>query len=173
MTALLGTAPNSSSEISEVAERGIEAAGTRVNKSPAKIKNLWRRLDSVMRVSSMAYRCIVCCQVQPRITAVKLRLLCRDPLAPQAEILVESFPVDLGRGAEATVQIDDRWLSRRHCRLDVDGGFVSVRDMASRHGTYVNGQQVTESQLLPGDELCIGLTHFVAEYEPECVPADA
>ena len=41
-----------------------------------------------------------------------------------------------------------------------------VRDLGSRHGTYVNGQQVTEARLAPGDELCIGLTHFLAEYEP-------
>jgi pSer/pThr/pTyr-binding forkhead associated (FHA) protein len=104
---------------------------------------------------------------------VKLRLLCRDPLAPQPEILIESFPVVLGRGAEASVRIDDRWLSRRHCRLEIAGGTVQVRDLGSRHGTYVNGQLVRECQLLPGDELCIGLTHYVAKYEPEFAHADA
>ena len=111
--------------------------------------------------------------VIPAPKPVILRLICRDPLAPQPEILVESFPVELGRGAEAAVRIDDRWLSRRHCRLDLVGGIVQVRDMASRHGTFVNGQPVRECQLLPGDELCIGLTHFVAEYEPQFAHADA
>jgi pSer/pThr/pTyr-binding forkhead associated (FHA) protein len=104
---------------------------------------------------------------------VKLRLVCRDPLAAQPEILLDSFPVELGRGAESAVRIDDRWLSRRHCRLDLVGGVVQVRDMASRHGTFINGQAIRESQLMPGDELCIGLTHFVAEYEPELAHADA
>jgi pSer/pThr/pTyr-binding forkhead associated (FHA) protein len=106
-------------------------------------------------------------------TPVKLRLVCRDPLAAQPEILLDSFPVELGRGAESAVRIDDRWLSRRHCRLDLVGGVVQVRDMASRHGTFINGQAIRESQLMPGDELCIGLTHFVAEYEPELAHADA
>ena len=104
---------------------------------------------------------------------MKLRLLCRDTLALHSEVVVESFPVELGRGAEVAVRIDDRWLSRRHCRLDVEGGVVQVRDMASRHGTFVNGEPVGECQLLPGDELCIGLTHFVADYEPEFAHADA
>ena len=104
---------------------------------------------------------------------VKLRLVCRDSLAAQPEIVVESFPVELGRGAEATIRIDDRWLSRRHCRLDVLDGIVQVRDMASRHGTFVNGNAISECHLLPGDELCIGLTHFVADYEPTFAHVDA
>ena len=106
-------------------------------------------------------------------SVVKLRLVCRDPHAPQPEILVESFPVELGRGPESAVRIDDRWLSRRHCRLYLVGGILQVRDMASRHGTFVNGQPIRECQLLPGDELCIGLTHYVADYEPEFAHADA
>ena len=107
-----------------------------------------------------------------KTTPVRLRLVCRDPLASYPEIGIESFPVDLGRGAEVAVRIDDRWLSRRHCRLTLERGVVQVRDMASRHGTHVNGQQVRESPLLPGDELCIGLMHFVADYEPELALAD-
>jgi pSer/pThr/pTyr-binding forkhead associated (FHA) protein len=99
--------------------------------------------------------------------AVKLRLVRRDPSAVQQEIVVEHFPVELGRGNEAAVQIDDRWLSRKHCRLVLADGALYVHDLSSRHGTLVNGQPIRECQLLPGDELCIGLTHFIAEYEPE------
>jgi pSer/pThr/pTyr-binding forkhead associated (FHA) protein len=102
---------------------------------------------------------------------VKLHLVCRDPLALQPEIVVEQFPVELGRGPEAGVRIDDRWLSRKHCRLAVAEGVLMVRDLSSRHGTFVNGQAISECQLLPGDELCIGLTHFLAEYETELAHA--
>jgi pSer/pThr/pTyr-binding forkhead associated (FHA) protein len=103
---------------------------------------------------------------------VKLKLRSQDALASPREIVVEQFPVELGRGDEAAIRIDDRWLSRHHCRIDVSDGVVQVRDLGSRHGTYVNGQAVAECKLLPGDELRIGLSHFVAEYEPEraCVP---
>jgi len=104
---------------------------------------------------------------------VKLRLVCQDTLAFPREIVVDQFPIELGRGQNVGVRIDDRWLSRRHCRLDMVDGVLTVRDLGSRHGTYINGQVVRESKLLPGDELCIGLTHFVAEYETSavCVPA--
>jgi pSer/pThr/pTyr-binding forkhead associated (FHA) protein len=66
---------------------------------------------------------------------------------------------------EVAVRIDDRWLSRRHCRLDWHEGVLIVRDLGSRHGTFVNGHSVTEAKLLPGDELCIGLSHFIADYD--------
>jgi pSer/pThr/pTyr-binding forkhead associated (FHA) protein len=41
-----------------------------------------------------------------------------------------------------------------------------VRDLGSKHGTFVNDGQVTESVLKPGDKLNIGLTTLVAAYEP-------
>jgi len=97
--------------------------------------------------------------------AVKLKLLCQDPLASVHEIVVDRFPIELGRGENLALRIDDRWLSRRHCRIDLEGDVLTVCDLGSRHGTYVNGRAITESKLLPGDELCVGLSHFVAEYE--------
>ncbi len=96
---------------------------------------------------------------------MQVKLLCRDNLASPRVIVVDQFPSDLGRGADVAVRIVDRWLSRRHCRLDVADGVVVVRDLGSRHGTFVNGQSVNECKLLPGDEVGIGLSHFVAEYD--------
>ena len=100
---------------------------------------------------------------------MKLKLLCQDPLASPREITVERFPIELGRGENVALRIDDRWLSRRHCRIELAGDVLTVSDLGSRHGTYVNGRGISESKLLPGDELCIGLSHFVAEYERESV----
>lgn len=97
---------------------------------------------------------------------MQLKLVCRDPLASPRVIVVDRFPVELGRGQDVNIRIDDCWLSRHHCRIDAVDGMLQVRDLGSRHGTYVNGQNVTEAKLLPGDELQVGLTNFVAQYEP-------
>ena len=111
-------------------------------------------------------------QPTPPLFAVKLHLVCQDNLAFPREIDVDQFPVELGRGQNVNIQIDDRWLSRRHCTLDLDeAGLLVVRDLGSRHGTFVNGEQITERRLRPGDELCIGLSHFVAEFEPDSAVA--
>jgi pSer/pThr/pTyr-binding forkhead associated (FHA) protein len=100
---------------------------------------------------------------------VKLKLLCQDPLASPREIILEHFPVEMGRGLSVGVRIDDRWLSRRHCRIDQIAGALVVQDLGSRHGTFINGRSVSQCQLQAGDELCIGLTHFVADFETTTV----
>lgn len=96
---------------------------------------------------------------------MQVKLLCQDSLATPREIVLDQFPAEMGRGMDVAVRIDDRWLSRRHCRLDFADGVLVVRDLGSRHGTFVNGQRITEAKLLLGDELCIGLSHFIADYD--------
>ena len=76
--------------------------------------------------------------------------------------LVDS-PVTLGRGEEARIRVRDRWVSRRHCEVNLVEGKPLLRDLGAKHGTYVNGQLVTEVQLSPGDEIRIGLTSLRVE----------
>jgi pSer/pThr/pTyr-binding forkhead associated (FHA) protein len=94
---------------------------------------------------------------------VKLRLVSQDPLASPREILIEQFPAMIGRGIDVALRIDDRWLSRRHCELSLHGDELIVRDLGSRHGTYVNGQAIDSVRLVTGNELCLGLSHFLVE----------
>jgi pSer/pThr/pTyr-binding forkhead associated (FHA) protein len=97
---------------------------------------------------------------------VNAHLIC--PSLPDChEVLLSRFPAVLGRGAEATTRLDDRWLSRRHCELVVAEGLLKVRDLDSKHGTYVNGERVREAVLYPGDHLQIGLCDFTLRYEPD------
>jgi len=93
------------------------------------------------------------------------KLIARDPLAPFDEIPLSHFPLRLGRSAEADIPIEDRWVSREHCEIDRVDGVLVVRDLGSKHGTYVNGHAVTTAPLNPGDELSIGLSKFVVEYD--------
>lgn len=106
-------------------------------------------------------------------TPVKLRLISQDPLACPREIVLDQFPVEIGRGNDVALRIDDRWISRRHCRLTLDGDELVVQDLGSRHGTYVNGVAIEKSRLQPGNELCLGLSHFIVQWvaESDFVPA--
>ena len=76
----------------------------------------------------------------------------------------DQFPATLGRGEGATIQLTDRWVSRTHCRIFVEGQHLVVLDLGSRHGTYVNGESVEEAILAPGDELQIGVNTFRVHY---------
>ena len=93
------------------------------------------------------------------------KLISKDPLFSFHEIELVDLPVRLGRGPDADVQLGDRWVSREHCEIVSADDALVVRDLGSKHGTFVNGRSVLEAELHPGDELNIGLTRFVVEYQ--------
>jgi len=50
--------------------------------------------------------------------------------------------VVIGRSRLCSLQLDDQAVSRQHCLLDVGGEGAWVRDLGSRNGTFVNGQDI-------------------------------
>ncbi len=68
--------------------------------------------------------------------------------------------VQIGRGQENQVVIQDPRSSRRHCRIvKTAKGFV-LEDLKSRNGTLLKGQRVGRSILNVGDVFQIGKTRF-------------
>jgi S-DNA-T family DNA segregation ATPase FtsK/SpoIIIE len=49
----------------------------------------------------------------------------------------------IGRSREVDVQLDDPGVSRRHARLDVGGGAITVSDAGSTNGTRLDGTDLT------------------------------
>ena len=64
----------------------------------------------------------------------------------------------IGRGDHANLRLPDVGISRRHARLDFDGGQVVLTDLGSTNGTMVNGQRISAVALNPGDMVQIGTT---------------
>lgn len=90
-------------------------------------------------------------------------------LPEKPDLVLRELPAVLGRGSESTVRLEDRWLSRRHCELSLVEGLLHVRDLGSKHGTFVNGERIAECTLYPGDRLQIGLCELACLYEPDSV----
>lgn len=68
----------------------------------------------------------------------------------------------IGRDPDAAVWIDSAIVSRRHARLVVQDGRVTVEDLGSRNGTFVNGARLTgASPLVHGDEIRLGTLRLV------------
>ena len=82
----------------------------------------------------------------------------------QAKFCLAKFPAIIGCSALADVQLIDPFASRFHCMLDLADGTLMVRDLASRHGTFINGCGVAEAPLLPGDQLTVGLAQLRIAY---------
>ena len=49
----------------------------------------------------------------------------------------------LGRDPSADVQIDDDTVSRKHAVIDIRPGGVTIEDLASKNGTFIDGVKLT------------------------------
>lgn len=45
----------------------------------------------------------------------------------------------IGRGSEADIRLDDEMISRKHCEISWEDGKVTLRDLGSTNGTFVDG----------------------------------
>ena len=69
----------------------------------------------------------------------------------------------VGRGESADVQIQDERASRQHFVVSPRDGGYFIRDLNSTNGTWVNGRQISETQLRPTDKIRVGETILVFE----------
>ena len=95
---------------------------------------------------------------RPRAMIAKLVPQSRDDLP--TEFVLEKLPMTLGRCDSATICLNDRWVSRLHCEIDLIDGSLMVRDLDSKHGTILNGTHTKQAQLMPGDRLSVGMVTF-------------
>ena len=84
------------------------------------------------------------------VTRVRLRHRGQELLLTEGSYL-------LGRDASCHILLDDAKVSRRHARINVRDEQVSIDDLGSMNGLYVNGVRLTGSQpLFDGDWLTAG-----------------
>ncbi|MEW6355386.1 MAG: sigma 54-interacting transcriptional regulator [Planctomycetota bacterium] len=66
--------------------------------------------------------------------------------------------VTIGRSPENSLQLLDERVSKEHARIEKKGDRYIVRDLGSSNGTVLNGMEIEESPLEPGDEIKLGST---------------
>jgi hypothetical protein len=65
--------------------------------------------------------------------------------------------VVIGRSSELDMVLVEDMVSRKHARILVNGaGQISIEDMGSTNGTFVNGEKVRQATLKEGDRILIG-----------------
>lgn len=83
---------------------------------------------------------------------------------PHDTTVVVEHRVTLGRAPDSDIQLNDPEVSRRHAKLEVDAaGVVTLVDLASTAGTYVDAVRVDRHPLRPGEVIAIG--RFRLRYE--------
>jgi pSer/pThr/pTyr-binding forkhead associated (FHA) protein len=71
-------------------------------------------------------------------------------------IPITSEVITVGRHPDCDVVLDDMTVSRRHAELRRTGDEVTVTDLGSLNGTYVNREPVDQTSLTDGDTIWIG-----------------
>ena len=68
-------------------------------------------------------------------------------------------PILLGRGADATIRLDDDYVSTRHARFVPNGDDWYVEDLGSTNGTYIGSQRITTPMVVTvGVQVRVGKT---------------
>lgn len=87
------------------------------------------------------------------------RVVISEGVNAGASAALDAGPVVLGRGADATIRLDDDYVSTRHARFVPHGDDWYVEDLGSTNGTYIGSQRITTpTRLGTGVQVRLGKT---------------
>jgi pSer/pThr/pTyr-binding forkhead associated (FHA) protein len=82
--------------------------------------------------------------------------------AERHEIAITKEEFLIGRGADCDLRLRSKAVSRHHCLIRFQGGEVTLVELGSANGTFVNGQRIrSQATLKEGDEIGLGDFIFV------------
>ena len=97
--------------------------------------------------------------------AALFQFVMRSGPTPGAIFPLEGDQLIIGRDAANSVAISDAEVSRKHARLNFQGGKYVIEDLGSTNGTFVNGQRLSVATVLKsGDVVSLG-EQIVLMYE--------
>jgi pSer/pThr/pTyr-binding forkhead associated (FHA) protein len=77
----------------------------------------------------------------------------------------------IGSAEDANMRCLSKAISPRHCELILDDERITVRDLESETGTFLNGDRLTDMrELKHGDRLKVGRLEFDVEFGAESDP---
>ncbi len=62
----------------------------------------------------------------------------------------------IGRSSELDMVLVEDMVSRKHAKIQVANGAITIEDLGSTNGTFVNGEKVKQARLKEGDRILIG-----------------
>jgi pSer/pThr/pTyr-binding forkhead associated (FHA) protein len=66
----------------------------------------------------------------------------------------------VGRDPSCSIVLTDSSVSRRHAEFSIKGVLLTVRDLNSRNGTFVDGERIQAAQVLAGQQIQLGCVQF-------------
>ena len=93
--------------------------------------------------------------MEPKDGKLRLRVML-DAREDDSLIFSDPCSVSVGRDPESVVVLSAASASRHHARLDWDGEHLSVEDLESMNGIFVNGSRTQSMSLQPSDMIVVG-----------------
>jgi pSer/pThr/pTyr-binding forkhead associated (FHA) protein len=98
----------------------------------------------------------------PPLHEAPFRLLIATPDGKELSYPITTNEVFIGRSAQSDLVLRDRQVSRRHCLLKwEENDKLSLEDLDSTFGTFVNEERISEVLLRPGDRIRLGETRML------------
>ena len=111
----------------------------------------------VIRVASLQARATDQVRSVRRRRGGSLALEFIEPIDRAKERVEISNPITVGRSPACDLSVQDTYISSRHARIVNDAGELSIEDLGSTNGTYVNQEIVKgRMQLERGDIVQVG-----------------
>jgi hypothetical protein len=79
-------------------------------------------------------------------------------------VLADPSETVMGRASDVELILVEGMVSRRHAMLRLDGGILTIEDLGSMNGTFVNGERVRIRKLAEGDRVLVGTTIMKVEF---------
>jgi hypothetical protein len=70
--------------------------------------------------------------------------------------LTDSGELVIGRASDLDLVLIEDMVSRKHAKITLENGAISIADLGSTNGTFVNGEKVKKAELKLGDRVLIG-----------------
>ena len=84
------------------------------------------------------------------------RLIVLQKNGSARQVNVTNTPFVIGRADSCDLVLDNPLVSRSHAVFEAVGDALTIRDLQSHNGTYVNGERIESVVLGNGDEVKIG-----------------
>jgi pSer/pThr/pTyr-binding forkhead associated (FHA) protein len=88
------------------------------------------------------------------------------PNGTLVEMVLQDKPITIGRSPKADIILDDEKASRLHCGIRFLDGEYTLKDLASKNGTYLNEERCESETLKVGDKIRVGSTVITVEQAP-------
>ncbi|NLF07135.1 MAG: FHA domain-containing protein [Pirellulaceae bacterium] len=92
---------------------------------------------------------------------MEVKLVVSNGKQAGTEISVKGNSLLIGRGEECNLRPQSSLVSRKHCRIEIADGKVTIEDFGSTNGTFVNDQRIEgRRELHNGDQIRVGMLTF-------------